>query len=258
MSAVAIVQARMGSSRLPGKVLRPLVGKPMLWHIVDRLRRCSRVSTVGVATSDKAGDQPIRDFCAEAGIAWFAGDERDVLDRFFLAAKAFGGDPVVRVTADCPFVDPELVDKLIAMYDAGDYDHLGVATGAVAFKHKGARYPDGLDAECIRLAALERAHREAVESSDREHVTPYLYRVDGRFRNGMLMADEDHGALRWTVDHEADFRVVQAVYEGLWRQDKPFVMGDILAFFAAHPELRAINEQFVGLEGYRSVWNPNE
>ena len=256
MRAVAIVQARMGSSRLPGKVLKPLVGRPMLWHIVDRLRHAPAVAMVGVATSDQETDRPLRDFCAAAGIEVFAGDERDVLDRFYRAAVALGGDPLVRITADCPFVDPEIVDKLIGMYGAGQYDHIGVATGAVAFKHVGARYPDGLDAECIRFAALERAHQEAREPSDREHVTPYLYRVEGRFRNGMLLADEDHGALRWTVDHEADFQVVQAVYEALWRPDRPFVMRDILAYFAAHPELRRINEQFVGQEGYQNVWEP--
>jgi spore coat polysaccharide biosynthesis protein SpsF len=258
MHAVAIVQARMGSTRLPGKVLRPLVGRPMLWHIVDRLRHARGIAKVGIATSDKEGDRPLREFCAEAGIDVFAGDEQDVLDRFYRAAVAFGGDPLIRITADCPFVDPELIEKLLAMYAAGEYDHIGVATGAVAFKHKGARYPDGLDAECIRLAALERAHREASERSDREHVTPYLYRFEGRFRNDMLLADEDHGALRWTVDHEADFRVVQAVYEALWRADRPFVMRDILGYFAAHPELRELNEHFVGHEGYKNVWNPHE
>ena len=248
----------MGSTRLPGKVLMPLAGRPMLWHIVDRLRHAPGVASVGVATSDKDADEPLRAFCRDAGILVFAGDERDVLDRFYRAAVEFGGDPIVRITADCPFVDPELVGKLLAMYQAGEYDHVGVATGAVAFKYAGSRYPDGLDAECIRLAALERAQREASEASDREHVTPFLYRVDGRFRNGMLLADEDHGALRWTVDHPADFAVVTKVYEALWRPDRPFVMRDILAFFAAHPELRALNEQFVGQEGYQKIWNPNE
>lgn len=256
MGAVAIVQARMGSTRLPGKVLKPLVGRPMLWHIVDRLRHADGVASVAVATSDQEGDRPLRDFCVEQAIPVFAGDERDVLDRFYRAAVEFDADPVLRITADCPFVDPELVGRLLAMYRAGEYDHIGVATGAVAFKHGGARYPDGLDAECIRFAALERAHREATEPSDREHVTPYLYRVGGRFRNGMLLAEANHGSLRWTVDHAADFEVVQAVYDALWRPDRPFVMRDILEYFAAHPELRAANEHFVGKEGYQNVWNP--
>jgi spore coat polysaccharide biosynthesis protein SpsF len=256
MPAVAIVQARLGSTRLPGKVLMPLVGRPMLWHIVDRLRRA--VPNVGVATSDRDTDEPLRAFCREANIPVFAGDENDVLDRFYRAAQEFGGDPVLRITADCPFVDPELVGKLLAMYERGQYDHIGVATGAVAFHDKGAHFPDGLDAECIRLEALARAHREATETSDREHVTPYLYRVPGRFRNGMLMAEEDHGSLRWTVDHAADFEVVKRVYEALWNPDKPFLMNDILNYFAAHPEVRALNEQFVGQEGYQKVWNPNE
>ncbi|HWE29075.1 MAG TPA: glycosyltransferase family protein [Polyangia bacterium] len=252
------MQARLGSSRLPGKVLLPLAGKPMLWHIVDRLRRAPGVTTVGVATSDLPGDAPLRDFCRAEGIPVFAGDERDVLDRFYRATSSFGGggDPVLRVTGDCPFVDPELVGRLLAQYHAGAYDHFAVATGAVAHGAGGARYPDGLDVECIRLSALERAWREATAPSDREHVTPYLYRVAGRFRNGMLPATEDHGGLRWTVDHAADFAVVERVYAALWRADRPFLMSDILAFFAEHPELRALNDAFVGQEGYSHVWNP--
>ncbi len=246
----------MGSTRLPGKVMKPLVGHPMLWHILDRLRRAPGVASVGVATSDRPGDEPLRAFCRDAGVPVFAGDERDVLDRFYRAAVAFGGDPVIRVTADCPFVDPELVGRLLAMYQSGEYDHLGVGTGAVAFRWQGPRFPDGLDAECIRFAALERAHREATEPSDREHVTPYLYRVAGRFRTGILGGERDLGQLRWTVDHPADFDVVQKVYEALWRPERPFLMNDILAFFAAHPELGAANAEFVGKEGYREVWNP--
>jgi spore coat polysaccharide biosynthesis protein SpsF len=256
MFPVAIVQARMSSTRLPGKVLKPLVGRPMLWHIVDRLRRAPGISSVGVATSDKDEDEPIRVFCQRERIPFFAGDEQDVLDRFYRAAIAFQADPVLRITADCPFVDPELVGALLAMYQAGEYDHVGVATGSVAFQHAGPRYPDGLDAECIRLAALTRAHDEAHERTDREHVTPYLYRVPGRFRNGLLPAKEDHGRLRWTVDHPADFAVVEKVYQALWNGDRPFLMNDILSFFAAKPELRAINEQFVGQEGYQTLWNP--
>jgi spore coat polysaccharide biosynthesis protein SpsF len=234
----------------------PLCGRPMLWHILDRLRRAPGVDAVGVATSDQPGDEPLRQFCRDEGVPLFAGDERDVLDRFYRAAVAFGGDPVIRVTADCPFVDPEIIGRLVAAYHAGSYDHFGVATGSVAHGHGGARFPDGLDAECIRFAALERAHKEADAQSDREHVTPYLYRVAGRFRNGMLPADVDHGSLRWTVDHAADFELVTTVYEALWRPDRPFLMNDILAFFEAHPELRALNGAFVGTEGYQQVWNP--
>jgi spore coat polysaccharide biosynthesis protein SpsF len=256
MGAVAIVQARMGSTRLPGKVMMPLVGQPMLWHIVDRLRRAPGVARVVVATSDRDGDEPLRSFCRDSQLDVFAGDESDVLDRFYRAAVKFGGDPVLRITADCPFVDPELVGRLLAMYQAGEYDHIGVATGSLAHGFSGPRYPDGLDAECIRFAALERANREATERSDREHVTPYLYRIPGRFRNGMLPAEEDHGALRWTVDHPDDFEMVRHVYEALWRADRPFVMKDILVFLTTHPELSSVNAQFVGREGYQKVWNP--
>src|SRR5712692_3448246 len=248
----------MGSTRLPGKVMKPLVGQPMLWHIVDRLARAPAVARVTVATSDHARDEPVRAFCRGAGIGVFAGDERDVLDRYYRAACAFSADPVIRVTADCPFVDPELVGRVLAKYLEGGYDHVAAATGAVAWQFQGPRYPDGLDTECFSFAALERAHREATETSDREHVTPYLYRVGGRFRLGLVVPAEDHGDLRWTVDHAADFAVVEKVYEALYRQQRPFAMQDILAFFRAHPELAAVNREFAGQEGYDKVWNPHE
>src|SRR4051812_14080685 len=165
MPPAAIVQARMGSTRLPGKSMKPLVGRPMLWHIVDRLRHTPGLSLVAVATTDRDSDAPLRAFCEDADIPVFAGDERDVLRRYRDAAVAYGADPVIRITADCPFVDPELIGRLLAAYQAGEYDHFTVCTGAVAFWEKGGRFPDGLDAECVRFAALERAEREATAPS---------------------------------------------------------------------------------------------
>ncbi len=157
MRVVAIIQARMGSTRLPGKVLRPLAGRPMLARIVDRVRACASVAKVVVATSDREGDEPIRTMCAAEAIECFAGSEQDVLDRFYRAAAMFGGDPLIRITADCPLVDPNLLTKLVALFAEGPYDHVGVATGAGAMFLGKGRYPDGLDAECFSRAALERA-----------------------------------------------------------------------------------------------------
>ncbi len=257
MPPVAIIQARLGSSRLPGKVLKEVAGRPMLWHIVERARRAPGVAQVVVATSDVAGDAPLRAFCASEGIACFAGSEQDVLDRFYRAAEKHGADPVLRITADCPFVDPELVGRVLAEYQRGGADHVSAATGATAFKQGGAKFPDGLDVECFGFQALARAHREATAQSDREHVTPDLYRVDGRFRVAKVFSDGDHGALRWTVDHADDLEMVRRVYEALYRPERPFGMKEILAYFAAHPELQQINQAFVGHEGYDKVWNPD-
>jgi len=254
LPVTAIIQARMGSSRLPGKVLRPLAGRPMLVRSVERVRACPKVSRVVVATSDREGDEPIRQLCGAEGIDCFAGSEQDVLDRFYQAATKFGGDPLIRITADCPLVDPELLDKLITLYETGAYDHVGVATGAGALFLGQGRYPDGLDAECFSVAALERAWREATSAPDREHVTPYIWRHKELFRCGQLTSPHDYSQLRWTVDNEADFDVIARIYGALYRADRAFVMDDVLRYLAAHPELAATNEGFIGKEGYLEVW----
>jgi spore coat polysaccharide biosynthesis protein SpsF len=254
----AIVQARMGSTRLPGKVLRPLAGRPMLVRIVDRVRACPAVSRVIVATSDRDGDEPIRQLCAAEQIDCFAGSEHDVLDRFYSAALSFHGDPLIRITADCPLVDPTLLAKLVALFDGGGYDHAGVATGAGALFLGEGRYPDGLDAECFSFAALERAWREATSPQDREHVTPYIWRNVDRFRCGQLTSPTDYSQLRWTVDNEADFDLIARVYDALYRPGAVFGMEDVLQYLAAHPELAATNEAFIGKEGYLDVWQGSQ
>jgi spore coat polysaccharide biosynthesis protein SpsF len=254
----AIVQARMGSTRLPGKVLRTLAGRPMLLRIVDRLHACPAVVNVVVATSDRDGDEPIRQLCAAQQIDCFAGSEHDVLDRFYRAAVAFQGDPLIRITSDCPLVDPGLLAKLIAFFQEGGYDHAGVAAGAGAQFLGQGRYPDGLDAECFTFAALERSWREATSPPDREHVTPYIWRHRDLFRCGALTSPVDYSRLRWTVDNEADFGLIAQIYEALDRDGEPFGMQDVLRYLAAHPGIAATSEGFIGQEGYLDVWQGSE
>jgi len=146
---VALIQARMGSSRFPGKVLEDLSGRPMLWHVVHRVRGAGRVERVVVATTDRAVDDPIARFCAQENIACFRGDEQDVLDRFYQAARADHADVVVRITADCPLIDPEVIDKVVERFQRGDCDYV---SNAIRYT-----YPDGLDTEVFSFAALERA-----------------------------------------------------------------------------------------------------
>ncbi len=258
MSLIAIVQARLGSTRLPGKVLKPILGRPMLWHIAERLRSVSDIKHVVVATSDQSGDEPIRRFCYEEGIAFFAGSENDVLDRFYQAATRYKGEPVIRVTGDCPFADPEVIKRLLALYHTGHYDYVGVATGAGAIFSNSGRFPDGLDAECFSLGALELAWREATHPLDREHVTPYIWRNKHIFRCGILTSKEDYSQLRWTVDNHADFQLVSRIYEALYNDSKPFLMSDILNYLSDHSELMALNQSFLGKEGYQKLWEVPE
>lgn len=255
MPAVAIVQARLGSTRLPGKTLMPLHGHPMLWHVVNRVRSTPSIREVVVATTTELRDEPIREFCATAGIDCFSGSENDVLDRFYQAAVRHNADPVVRVTADCPLMDPGVIEQVLQLYFTGRFDHVGVATGAGAVFETQGRFPDGLDAECFSLAALKRAWREATAKSDREHVTPYIWQEPGRFRLGTIRPSADYSTLRWTVDNAADFLFAELVYAALYDEKRLFGMQDVLQYLRHHPELTAVNNDAIGKEGYKELWS---
>jgi glutamate-1-semialdehyde aminotransferase/spore coat polysaccharide biosynthesis protein SpsF (cytidylyltransferase family) len=205
---LAIIQARMGSSRFPGKALADLCGKPMLWHVVDRVRKSSRIHNVTIATSDQPADDMISGFCAQSGIPCFRGSEQDVLDRFYRAAVAGNARTVVRITADCPLIDPEVIDKVIARFSAGNWDYV---SNALRYT-----YPDGLDTEVFSISALERAWREATKASEREHVTPYFRAGSFSFTNvendTPLSPDIPS---RWTVDYPPDLDFVREIYSRL-------------------------------------------
>jgi glutamate-1-semialdehyde 2,1-aminomutase/spore coat polysaccharide biosynthesis protein SpsF len=241
---VAIVQARMGSSRCPGKVLADIAGRPLLWHVVGRARRIRAVDQVVVATTIEPADDAIAAFCAEYEIAVFRGSESDVLDRYYQAAKSFAAETIVRVTADCPVLDPEVVDRVMDVYRAGGYDYV---TNGLVFT-----YPDGLEVEVFSFAALEKTWREARKPGDREHVSMYM-QTSGLFRveNVENEADLSPRNLRWTVDEPEDLAFIRAVYERLWSERRPFFgLADILKLLDEEPELQAINGGFIRNEGY--------
>lgn len=256
MGATAIIQARMGSTRLPGKVLKPLEGHPMLWHVVQRVRATPGLAEVVVATPESSENDAIRAFCAQEGIAVFSGSEEDVLDRYYQAARAFAADPVVRVTSDCPMVDPNLIGRLLILFGEGGYDYAGIAIGGAAKAFGVNGYPSGLDAECFSFAALERAWREATLQPEREHVTPYIWCNKDRFRNGMHVPAEDWSNMRLSVDEPEDFTVAERIYEALYREGEPaFGFDDVTRFLAAHPEVVELNRRFIGKEKYRDLWD---
>lgn len=241
MSVHAFVQARLGSTRLPGKSIAAIAGRPALVWIVERVARTPGVDHVAVLTSAAPGDAPLRALCAQHAITCMTGSEDDVLQRFADATRALGPDTVVRITADCPLVDPQVIGRLVALYNAGDeLDHCAVATGAMAPAPGLRRYPDGLDAEVVRASTLLRAAASATDPYEREHVTPHIWRRPDEFRLGLLQAPQDWGEERWTVDHAADLQFVRAVYE---RVGDPALFGvrDVLAILDGEPELRAIN-----------------
>ncbi len=253
MKTVAIIQARMGSHRLPGKVLRPILGKPMLWHIIRRVRAVPSIDEVVVAIPDGPSDQELRKFCAANDIRSFSGSEVDVLDRYYGAARRYGADPVLRITADCPLVDPELVENLIRLYRSGSYDYVAVSAGADASRLEGASFPDGMDAECFNFASLERAWNEAQDPRDREHVTRFIWRQKGLFRCAKLLADRKYPHLRLTVDYAPDLVVASTIYEKLFSEGNIFHLSDIVDLLDREPEIIKTNEHLVGGQHYRAV-----
>ncbi|HXG51796.1 MAG TPA: aminotransferase class III-fold pyridoxal phosphate-dependent enzyme [candidate division Zixibacteria bacterium] len=242
---LAIVQARMGSRRLPGKTLADIEGEPMLARVVARVGRARHVDGIVVATSSAPSDDAIADFCERRGLDLFRGSEADVLDRFYRAARARGADAIVRVTADCPLIDPEVMDRVIAAYLAGDCDY---ASNTIL-----PTYPDGLDTEVFSFAALEAAWREARFPAEREHVTPYL-RCSGRFR--LRNVECEHGRelarQRWTVDEAGDLEFVRAIYARLG-PGADFGWRDVLAAMDADPSLARVNGGVRNVGYYRSL-----
>lgn len=233
---VAIIQARMSSSRLPGKVLKDLAGKPMLAWVVERSARAQSVDQVAVATTVDPADDPIEQFCAEQGIACFRGSQFDVLDRYYQAARAFDAQTVVRLTADCPLMDPQLIDEAVNAFAGGAVDF---AANRLPPPWK-RTYPIGLDIEVCSFAALERAWREAEQPYEREHVMPYLYDQPGRFRTVLLNTEPDYGSLRWTVDTPEDLDFLRAVLNILSPRED-FTWREVLDLVQHHPDLAEIN-----------------
>lgn len=241
MKTVGIIQARMSSTRLPGKVLADVGGKPMLWHVTQRAQAAKTLDQIVLATSNTPDDDAVEAFCDQNAIACFRGSRDDVLDRYYQAARHFNAEVVVRLTADCPLLDPEVIDKIVAAFHEGDYDYVSNSVER--------SFPDGLDTEVFSREALERAWREARLMSEREHVTPYIWKNPDLFRVGSVVHSEDLSALRWTVDEPQDLEFVRAIHAYLGIL--PFSMTEAVHFLREHPELAEINRGFKANEGYR-------
>lgn len=230
---VAIIQARMGSTRLPGKVLADVRGQPMLSYVVGRVRAAKTLDEVVVATTTKPADDVIAAFCRERGVDCFRGSEEDVLDRYNQAAREHAAEAVVRITSDCPLIDPEVVDKTVRAFltekPAPDYGSNSLVR----------TYPRGLDTEVMTFSALEAAWREARQPYQRTHVTPYIYENPERFRILRVTGDRDYSAYRWTVDTPEDLELVRAVYDRL--EGDSFLLDDIVRLMEREPELAEIN-----------------
>ncbi len=253
MRTVAIIQARMGSTRLPGKVLLPLAGKPMLWHVVERARAVTQVDEVVVATTVDSTDDAIRDYCSTSGIQVMSGSEMDVVDRFLIAARDYDADPVVRVTADCPLMDVRVVERVIETFHATGADHVGAVSGSGARAWGLAGFPEGIGATCVSRQALEQVWLDADNTEDREHVTTYIIRHPELFQSHYIVPDVDLSELRLTVDEPEDLKLMDAILSGMGC-DPRTNLASVVGFLDANPEIAQGNREFVGRERYRHIW----
>lgn len=236
MKTVIIVQARMTSTRLPGKILMEVLGKPLLEYQIERLKRVALADEVVIATTVNAADEPVTALCRRLAVPCFRGSEHDVLSRYYLAAAEHAADTVVRVTSDCPLIDPAVIDQVIALYNAKHPRRAYVS-------NIGARtYPRGMDTEVFSFAALAAAHHEATLAGDREHVTPFIRRETARFPAANLSYVADASDHRWTVDTPEDFHLIEKILTALYPGKPAFTLEDCLELIAANPSWSAINE----------------
>ena len=235
MRTAAIVQARMTSSRLPGKIVRPILGQPMLALLIERLRRARHVDEVIVATTSNATDDVVEQLCTGVGAGCFRGSEDDVLDRVLRAAHAHRVELIVEITGDCPLIDPEIVDRLVEMYAEGGSDYVANVLRRT--------FPRGLDTQVFPTSVLEDVARLTSDPVDHEHVSLYIYEHPERFRLRNLESGlpERYWDLRLTVDTLEDFELITAIYEALYPLNPSFGLRDVLAFLDRRPELASLN-----------------
>jgi len=229
----AIIQARLGSTRLPGKTLMTIEGESLLGHLISRVRASKFVDDIIIATTTKDSDTEIVKFARTNGLKFYRGSEEDVLDRFYRTALKYDVKSIVRVTPDCPMIDPIVMDFVISHYLKEGYDYVSNTISRT--------YPDGLDTEIFSFQALEKAWKEAKLPSDREHVTPYIYKHAELFRLFNVRKDgEDLSWMRWTVDTAKDFNFVSKIYSKLYYPNKIFHMQDVVRLLRESPELMEI------------------
>lgn len=240
----AIIQARMGSTRLPGKVMMDLCGSPVIEHVVNRLSKSELIDEIIIATSIDSNNKPLIDFCIKNDISYFVGSEDDVLDRYYQTAKENNlndNDIVIRITSDCPLIDPIIVDKVIREHISKNNDY---TTNVLE-----CTYPDGLDCEVFNFNILKETWNDANLSSQREHVTLYIRDNPDKFKLGNVKNDEDFSDLRWTLDEKEDFVFINEIYKNLYNENSFFTMNDIVNLLDEKPELLEINSKFARNEG---------
>lgn len=236
MKVGAIIQARMGSTRLPGKVMKNLSGKTVLSHVIERVKQSKEIDEIVIATSMSEQDEIISKEAKECNVKLFRGSEYNVLSRYYYAAKENNVDIIVRITSDCPLIDPIIIDNAINLYKENDHD---IVTNAGSDLTK-RTFPRGLDTEVFSFRILEEAFSNVEKDYQREHVTPYIYENSNKiyyYKN-----EVDYSNYRWTLDTKEDWKLISKVYDHLYNGEHDFYLNDIINLMKKYPELNEINK----------------
>ena len=246
MTTLAIVQARMSSTRYPGKVLAPIAGQPMILRQLERIQRAETLDGIVVATSIHASDDQLAQLVKANGFDVVRGDLNDVLARFIQVIDQYQPETVVRLTADCPLISPKVINQVVARLDQGDCDYVSNTMTPT--------YPDGLDVEVVKTSVLQEVYGTSTDKNEREHVTLGVYRQPDKYRIANFAGEVDLSDLRWTVDTPADYHFVKAIYEELYPKNPNFDIHDVMSYLQGHPERNRTtndairNEALIGLD----------
>jgi spore coat polysaccharide biosynthesis protein SpsF len=233
----AIIQARMGSTRLPGKVMKDLKGKPVLWHVIERVKQAENIDQIIIATTTHRRDEIIFEKAKEWGVKAYRGSEEDVLERYYEAANNYETDTVVRITSDCPLIDPHVIDEIVKYYNNNDYT---LVTNAGSDLNN-RTYPRGLDTEVFSFEVLEKAYKNVEKKYQREHVTPYIYENYNDifyYKN-----NKDLSNYRLTLDTKEDFELIKILYDKLYQGEHDFYLNEIIEVLNKNKELLKINQK---------------
>jgi len=242
---VAIIQARVSSTRLPSKVFSEISGKPLIWHVVNRMKWSKKINKIILATTTNPKDDQLCSWAEKNNLKTIRGSESDVLSRFYKAANIYQAEVIVRVTSDDPFKDPRIIDSVIDLYKKNTLDF--------AYNNNPPTFPEGLDAEVFSFFALEKANRESIDPFEREHVTQYLYRHPEIFKQMNFPYKEDLSAFRWTIDTIRDLEMAREVYKYLYKEGQIFLMSDILQLIRSKPYIKKINMKVERSAMYKKI-----
>lgn len=234
MKIVGIIQARMGSTRLPGKIMKRVNGKSLLEYQIERIKQATLIDELVIATTTKESDECIVDFCHKQGLKYFRGSEKNVLERYYLSAKESNADVIVRMTSDCPLIDPVIIDKVISHFLNSDFDYVS--------NTQIRSYPRGMDTEVFTYSSLEQAYLKAKKDYEKEHVTPYIYLNPNVYKIGHVVNKIDYSKYRITVDTPEDLKLISILIETLYEERKIYHLDDILKEFEKNSHLFEINK----------------